>query len=156
MKPNIILLAAVSMAASPFAAGQNPDAATDWKPATSNQKGKDYPQVNSEGRARYRISAPQAQSISVGATTLTKGEDGFWTGVSQPMDEGFHYYHLTIDGGTFNDPGALNFYGSTRWESGIYIAGYHVPFSGIAASYCIICPSPETIYSIILGTTGNK
>ena len=37
------------------------------------------------------------------------------------MDEGFHYYHLTIDGGTFNDPGTLNFYGSTRWESGIEV-----------------------------------
>ena len=38
-----------------------------------------------------------------------------------PLDKGFHYYHLTIDGGTFNDPGTLNFYGSTRWESGIEI-----------------------------------
>jgi enterochelin esterase-like enzyme len=37
------------------------------------------------------------------------------------MDKGFHYYHLTIDGGVFNDPGTLNFYGSTRWESGIEI-----------------------------------
>ncbi len=38
-----------------------------------------------------------------------------------PLDKGFHYYHLTIDGGIFNDPGTLNFYGSTRWESGIEI-----------------------------------
>jgi len=38
-----------------------------------------------------------------------------------PLDKGFHYYRLTIDGGTFNDPGTLNFYGSTRWESGIEI-----------------------------------
>ena len=48
-----------------------------------------------------------------GGTTLTKGEDGVWTGTTaNPLDEGFHYYHLTIDGGTFNDPGTLNFYGS--------------------------------------------
>jgi enterochelin esterase-like enzyme len=38
-----------------------------------------------------------------------------------PLDEGFHYYHLAVDGGTFNDPGTLNFYGSIRWESGIEI-----------------------------------
>jgi enterochelin esterase-like enzyme len=38
-----------------------------------------------------------------------------------PLDKGFHYYHLTIDGGIFNDPGTLNFYGSVRWESGIEI-----------------------------------
>ena len=37
------------------------------------------------------------------------------------MDPGFHYYHLTIDGGTFNDPGTHNYFGSCRWESGIEI-----------------------------------
>jgi enterochelin esterase-like enzyme len=37
------------------------------------------------------------------------------------MDPGFHYYHLTIDGGVFNDPGTHNYFGSCRWESGIEI-----------------------------------
>jgi hypothetical protein len=32
----------------------------DFKPASSNQPGRPYPQVNSEGRARIRIVAPQA------------------------------------------------------------------------------------------------
>lgn len=45
-----------------------------------------------------------------------------------PMDEGFHYYHLNIDGGTFNDPGTLNFYGSTRWESGVEIPAHDQDF----------------------------
>jgi enterochelin esterase-like enzyme len=45
-----------------------------------------------------------------------------------PMDEGFHYYHLTIDGGVVNDPGALNFYGSCRWESGIEIPAHDQDF----------------------------
>ena len=45
-----------------------------------------------------------------------------------PMDEGFHYYHVTVDGGVFNDPGALNFYGSTRWESGIEIPAHDQDF----------------------------
>ena len=49
-------------------------------------------------------------------------------GTSRPMDEGFHYYHLTVDGGTFNDPGTLNFYGSTRWESGIEIPAHDQDF----------------------------
>jgi enterochelin esterase-like enzyme len=44
------------------------------------------------------------------------------------MEEGFHYYHLTIDGGVFNDPGTLNFYGSTRWESGIEIPAHDQDF----------------------------
>jgi enterochelin esterase-like enzyme len=100
----------------------------DFKPSILNQPGQQYPQVNSQRRARYRIVAPQAQSVSTGRTVLTKGEDGVWTGTSQPMDEGFHYYHLTVDGGTFNDPGALNFYGSTRWESGIEIPAHDQDF----------------------------
>ena len=64
-----------------------------------------------------------------GGFELTKGEDGFWTGVTQkPLDEGFHYYHLTVDGGTFNDPGTLHFYGSTRWESGIEVPAHDQEF----------------------------
>jgi len=103
--------------------------AEDFKPSTTNQPGQEYPQVNSQGYARFSVSAPQAQSVSVslglggrGGTVLTKGADGVWIGTTEgPMDEGFHYYHLTIDGGVFNDPGTLNFYGSCRWESGIEI-----------------------------------
>ena len=100
----------------------------DFKPSILNQPGQLYPQVNSQRRVRFRVVAPEAQSVSAGRTKLTKGEDGAWTGVSQPMDEGFHYYHLTVDGGTFNDPGALNFFGSTRWESGVEIPAHDQDF----------------------------
>jgi enterochelin esterase-like enzyme len=44
------------------------------------------------------------------------------------MEEGFHYYRVTIDGGIFNDPGTGNFYGSTRWESGIEIPAHDQDF----------------------------
>lgn len=108
----------------------------DFKPSTLNQPGQEYPQVNSQGYARFRVKAPQADSIRVslglggqGGTLLTKGADGFFTGTTAgPMDEGFHYYHLTIDGGVFNDPGALNYYGSVRWESGIEIPAHDQDF----------------------------
>jgi enterochelin esterase-like enzyme len=64
-----------------------------------------------------------------GGFELAKSADGLWTGVTQkPLDEGFHYYHLTVDGGTFNDPGTLNFYGSTRWESGIEVPAHDQEF----------------------------
>jgi len=115
--------------APPLVAGTTPPI-EDFKPSTYNQPGQQYPMVNSQGYARFKITAPQAQSVVVGlglggargGTQLVKSEDGSWMGTtSGPMDEGFHYYHLTIDGGTFNDPGTLNFYGSTRWESGIEI-----------------------------------
>lgn len=101
----------------------------DFKPSELNQPGQEYPQVNSEGYARFRIVAPDAKSVIVslglggrGGTVLRKGKDGVWMGTTDgPMDEGFHYYHFTIDGATVNDPGAKNYYGSVRWESGIEI-----------------------------------
>ena len=114
-----------------------PAIADDFNPSTLNQPGQEYPQVNSQAYARFRILAPQAQSVVVslglggtrGGTPLTKAEDGFWIGTTAgPMEEGFHYYHLTVDGGVFNDPGTLNFYGSTRWESGIEIPAHDQDF----------------------------
>jgi len=131
-----LMLAAVLTAGICLAQTDPPTIKEDFKPSTLNQPGQEYPQVNSQGYARFRIVAPQAQSVSVslglggrGGTPLTKAEDGSWTGTTAgPLDEGFHYYHLTIDGGTFNDPGALNFYGSTRWESGIEIPAHDQDF----------------------------
>ena len=101
----------------------------DFKPSSLNQPGQEYPQVNSQGYARFRIKAPQADSVRVslglggrGGTLLTKADSGYFIGTTAgPMDEGFHYYRVNVDGATFNDPGTLNYYGSTRWESGIEI-----------------------------------
>ena len=101
----------------------------DWVPNPMNQPGQEYPQVNSEGYARFRVEAPDAKSVIVslglggrGGTVLRKNKDGVWEGTTEgPMDPGFHYYHLTIDGGVVNDPGTHNYFGSCRWESGIEI-----------------------------------
>jgi predicted alpha/beta superfamily hydrolase len=108
----------------------------DFKPSVLNQPGQEYPQVNSQGYARFKILAPGADSVRVslglggrGGTRLTKAEDGSWMGTTEgPMDEGFHYYHVFVDGGKFNDPGALNYYGSVRWESGIEIPAHDQDF----------------------------
>ncbi|MFD0751960.1 alpha/beta hydrolase-fold protein [Mucilaginibacter calamicampi] len=109
----------------------------DFKPSSFNQPLQDYPMVNSEGRVRFRVLAPKADSISVGlglggdrskGTKLVKGADGYFTGTSTPLDEGFHYYHLTVDGATLNDPGTGNFYGSQRWESGVEVPAHDQDF----------------------------
>jgi len=132
----IILLSAVITGVICFAQTDEPTITEDFKPSTLNQPGQEYPQVNSQRYARFRIEAPEAKSVRVslgglerGGFSLDKGEDGVWTGVTQkPLDEGFHYYHLTVDGGIFNDPGTRNFYGSTRWESGIEIPAHDQDF----------------------------
>ncbi len=100
-------------------------AVEDFKPSSTNQPGRQYPQVNSEGRVRASISAPQALKVQldIGGVKydMTKDEKGVWTGESRPQDEGFHYYQLNIDGASVPDPGSLYFYGSSRWGSGIEI-----------------------------------
>ncbi len=97
----------------------------DFKPSSSNQPGRQYPQVNSEGCVRARISAPQALKVQldIGAVKydLVKDTGGVWTGDSKPQDEGFHYYQLWIDGAAVPDPGSLYFYGASRWGSGVEI-----------------------------------
>ncbi len=153
---SLVLFLAISSSLS-FAQTSQPAIIEDFKPSTKNQPGKEYPMVNSQGYARFRIEAPTAQGVNVslglggkGGTNLTKNEEGVWVGTTEgPMDEGFHYYHLTIDGGVFNDPGALNYYGSIRWESGIEIPAHDQDFyalKDVAHGYVqqILFPSKST------------
>ena len=108
----------------------------DFVPSSKNQPGQEYPQVNSQGYARFRINAPGAAEVRVslglggeGGTVLKNVGGGIWEGTtSGPMDEGFHYYHIFLDGAMFNDPGTENFYGSTRQESGIEIPAHDQDF----------------------------
>lgn len=137
MKTKLSFFALVSLLSGQLGTAQtNQPAVEDFKPSSLNQPGQQYPQVNSQRYARFRVAAPQAQSVRVGlggrergGFALTKGEDGVWIGVTEkPLDEGFHYYNLTVDGGRFNDAGTLNFYGSTRWESGIEVPAHDQDF----------------------------
>ena len=131
--------------------------AEDFKPSTLNQPGQEYPQVNSQGYVRFRILAPGVDSVRVslglggrGGTILSKDADGYWVGTTEgPMDEGFHYYNVRINGGKFNDPGALNYYGSVRWESGIEIPAHDQDFYALknvphGMVQQILFPSPST------------
>ena len=100
-------------------------AVEDFKPSSANQPGKQFPQVNSEGRVRASISAPEAHKVQLDISAvkydLVKDTAGVWTGDSAPQDEGFHYYQLWIDGAAVPDPGSLYFYGASRWGSGVEI-----------------------------------
>ena len=123
LKRTIVAFAAIT-AGQHCPAQDSPPPKDDWKPAPTNQRGKEYPQVNSEGRIKFRIVAPQAQSVGVtfrDSTVFTKGEDGAWIGYSRVLDEGFHYYQLSVDGVSVPDPGSLYFYGSSRWGSGVEV-----------------------------------
>jgi enterochelin esterase-like enzyme len=129
----------------------------DFKPSILNQPGEEYPQVNSQGYARFRIWAPGVDSVKVslglggrGGTRLSKADSGWWVGTTEgPMDEGFHYYHVRINNAKFNDPGAMHYYGSIRWESGIEIPAHDQDFYALknvphGKVEQVLFPSPST------------
>ena len=92
MKAKLVILA-FAIFQSQLCLAQDKAPADDWKPAPSNQAGKQYPQVNSEGRVKFRIAAPKAQSVGVSfrdSSAFIKGDDGAWYGFTRPLDEGFH------------------------------------------------------------------
>ncbi len=113
----------MTMAAVLVAVASNAQVTEDFKPATTNQEGSEYPMVNSQRMVRARISAPDAKSVKldIGGVKydLVKDAEGVWTGESAPQDEGFHYYQLNIDGASVPDPGSKYYYGASRWGSGI-------------------------------------
>ena len=112
----MLLLAAVCLSAQ---------VKEDFKPASTNQPGHQYPMVNSQRMVRAQLTAPDAKSVKldIGGVKyeMVKDANGVWTGDSAPQDEGFHYYQLEVDGASVPDPGSLYYYGASRWGSGIDI-----------------------------------
>ena len=127
---SLMALSCLTVSAQFGAPRQNPvvpsvvaDVTEDFKPAKTNQDGKQYPMVNSQRMVRAQISAPKASFVGLDIAgkiyEMTKDENGLWTGTSEPQDEGFHYYQLNIDGASVPDPGSKYYYGASRWGSGI-------------------------------------
>lgn len=126
MKNYVIMILLLAVTAWTVVAQDTPPAVVeDFKPSVINQPGKQFPQVNSEGRVRAQISAPEAHRVQLDISAvkydLVKDDKGVWTGESAPQDEGFHYYQLWVDGAAVPDPGSLYFYGASRWGSGVEI-----------------------------------
>jgi enterochelin esterase-like enzyme len=157
MKNTLRKIALFTALTSSISFAQTTTIVEDFKPSSYNQPQQEFPMVNSQGYVRFKIIAPAADSVRVslglggkGGTKLAKTEDGSWMATTDgPMDEGFHYYNVKIDGGKFNDPGALNFYGSTRWESGIEIPAHDQDFYALknvphGHVQQVLFPSPST------------
>jgi enterochelin esterase-like enzyme len=105
-----------------------PPVPADAKPASTNAPGQQYPKVDSQRRATFRVYAPDAKTVRVLNTDLTKGDDGYWTGTTLPLDPGFHYYTITIDGASVADPNSQGFFGAGTVRSGIEIPDPGIDF----------------------------
>jgi enterochelin esterase family protein len=134
MKKMSLLLAA-TLAFAGYAKAQSPSAVnaatngtavvfdeTGYTPAQTNVPGVDYPKLNAERRGIFKLMAPEAQKVQLDLgklVTMTKGPDGMWSVVTDPLIPGFHYYSLVIDGVRVNDPSSETFFGSGKRMSGI-------------------------------------
>jgi enterochelin esterase-like enzyme len=98
------------------------------RPAETNVRSAKYPQVLPDGRAIFRLKAPEAQKVQLDLGKkydMVKNSEGIWETTTDSLSEGFHYYSLIIDGVAVADPASETFYGMGRMASGI-----EVPFTG--------------------------
>ena len=123
MRPAAIGLALAFLMAPGLLFSQAPSDAT-FKAPVSNVPGAEYPQINSERRARFRLSAPRADKVELNLTgrhPMTKDENGVWTVTTEPLVVGFHYYSFIVDGVNVADPGSEAYFGSSWMSSGIEV-----------------------------------
>ena len=87
--------------------------------------GNEFPKVDKEGRAYFRISAPEARKVIVDICNkkydmIPDGKGNFMA-VTDPLPVGFHYYFMNINGVNFVDPASETFFGCNRESGGIEI-----------------------------------
>jgi enterochelin esterase-like enzyme len=90
----------------------------------SNTPGYEYPRVDKDLRAIFRLRAPNAKKVQVdlgGLHDMTMGTDSIWTVITKSQAPGFHYYFLVIDGVGVADPASASYFGTGKWTSGIEI-----------------------------------
>jgi enterochelin esterase-like enzyme len=120
----VIVAALLSTLVGAAALAQPGQPPADAKPAPSNVPGVQFPKIDSERRAYFRIRAPEAKNVSVGlpgGRAAKKGADGVWTVTTDPLAPGFHYYSITVDGATVSDPASESYFGTGRMSSGIEV-----------------------------------
>ncbi len=93
--------------------------------ASSNMHGCDFPRLDKENRAYFRIFSPDVKRLQVDICgkkyDMNKDEYGWWTVKTDPLVVGFHYYFLLVDGFSVIDPMSCTYFGCSRMASGIEV-----------------------------------
>ena len=104
--------------------------------------GNDFPKVDAQRRAYFRIQAPQAKKIIVDICSkqyeMQPQGNGVFMAVTDPLPVGFHYYFMNIDGVNFIDPASETFFGTNREAGGLEVpegpeGDYYRPQQGVPA-----------------------
>lgn len=103
--------------------------------------GNEFPKIDKQRRAYFRIQAPEARKVVVDICSkkyemLPDGKGGFMA-VTDPLPVGFHYYFMNIDGVNFVDPASETYFGCNREAGGLEVpegpeGDYYRPQQGIA------------------------
>ena len=103
--------------------------------------GNEFPKIDKQRRAYFRIQAPQARKVVVDICSKKydmepDGKGGFMA-VTDPLPVGFHYYFMNIDGVNFIDPASETYFGCNREAGGLEVpegpeGDYYRPQQGIA------------------------
>ncbi|HET6557175.1 MAG TPA: alpha/beta hydrolase-fold protein [Prolixibacteraceae bacterium] len=96
--------------------------------AETNVRSAQYPQILPDGRAVFRMKAPEVQKLQLDLGKkydMAKNSEGIWEVTTDSLSEGIHYYSLIIDGLAVADPSSETYYGMGRMAS-----GFEVPFKG--------------------------
>ena len=102
--------------------------------------GNEFPKIDKQRRAYFRINAPQARKVVVDICNKKydmqpDGRGGFMA-VTDPLPVGFHYYFMNIDGVNFIDPASETYFGCNREAGGLEVpegpeGDYYRPQLGI-------------------------
>ena len=114
----------------------------DARTAETTVPGNDFPKVDSERRAYFRVNASQANQVIVDVCgkkyEMRRDEKGIWCAVTDPLPVGLHYYFINIGGQNFIDPATETFFGCNREAGGIEVpegpeGDYYRPQQGVPA-----------------------
>jgi enterochelin esterase family protein len=118
MKRCDVVLATVAVLVSLPCLARSQQPPADSKPASTNAPGQEYPRLDSQLRATFRVRAPDAQKVQVrvggGTYDMTQDTAGYWQVTTPPLVPGFHYYSLVVGGAVVNDPSSETFFGTGR------------------------------------------
>ena len=110
--------------------------------AETTVPGNEFPKVDKEHRAYFRIQAPDARKVIVDICgkkyEMQPDGKGGLMAVTDPLVPGFHYYFMEANGVRFVDGATETFFGCNRQSGGIEIpegeeGDYYRPQQGVAA-----------------------
>ena len=102
--------------------------------------GNEFPKIDGQRRAYFRINAPQARKVVVDICikkyTIQPDCKGGFMAVTDPLPVGFHYYFMNIEGVNFIDPASETYFGCNREAGGLEVpegpeGDYYRPQQGI-------------------------